>query len=216
MLDKKNISIIIADDHPMVLKGLFDELIANNYNVIGQAGNGMQALELILTHQPAIAMLDIDMPILTGFDVIKMAKEKEVDTKFIILSFHKENEYISQAKALQINGYLLKEDSFAEIERCIENVMNGKTCFSSSFESETLQTVSEELKKIKNLTSSEKTILKLVAKNMSNQEIAEALFISPRTVEKHRSNILAKLEIGNANNALSSWALMNKNTIKEI
>ena len=108
MLEKSKISVVIADDHPMILKGLLDELQANNYNVLGQAANGMQALELILTHNPTIALLDIDMPLLTGFEVIKMAKQKKVDTKFIILSFHKENDYLSQAKALQINGYLLK------------------------------------------------------------------------------------------------------------
>jgi DNA-binding NarL/FixJ family response regulator len=176
----------------------------------------MQALELILTHQPTIALLDIDMPFLTGFEVIKMAKEKGINTKFIVLSFHKENDYISQAKALQINGYLLKEDSFFEIERCIENVLKGEIYFSKSFEPSSLISVSEELKKIKLLTSSEKTILKLIAQQLSSNEIAESLFISPRTVEKHRSNILSKLDIGNSGNALSNWAVVNKNTIKEI
>lgn len=217
MIDKKNISTVIADDHPMILKGLNDELTANNYNVIGQAANGMQALELILTHNPTIALLDIDMPLLTGFEVIKMAKQKEVDTKFIILSFHKENEYISQAKALQINGYLLKEDSFSEIEECIESVLNNEVYFSRSFVPSSLASVSEDLKRIKHLTSSEKTILKLVAQQMSSSEIAETLFISIRTVEKHRSNIITKLEIeNNTANTLTHWAFINKNAIKEL
>ena len=217
MIDKKNVSTVIADDHPMILKGLYDELTANNYNVVGQATNGMKALELILTHNPTIALLDIDMPLLTGFEVIKMAKQKEVDTKFIILSFHKENEYISQAKALQINGYLLKEDSFSEIEECIKCVLNNEVYFSHSFVPASLASVSEDLKKIKYLTSSEKTILKLVAQHMSSNEIAEKLFISIRTVEKHRSNIIMKLEIENTtSNALTNWAYLNRNVIKEI
>lgn len=217
MIDKKKISTVIADDHPMILKGLNDELTANNYNVIGQAANGMQALELILTHNPTIALLDIDMPLLTGFEVIKMAKQKEVDTKFIILSFHKENEYISQAKALQINGYLLKEDSFSEIEECIESVLNNEVYFSRSFVPSLLASVSGDLKRIKHLTSSEKTILKLVAQQMSSSEIAETLFISIRTVEKHRSNIITKLEIeNNTANTLTHWAFINKNAIKEL
>ncbi len=217
MIDKKNVSTVIADDHPMILKGLYDELTANNYNVVGQATNGMKALELILTHNPTIALLDIDMPLLTGFEVIKMAKQKEVDTKFIILSFHKENEYISQAKALQINGYLLKEDSFSEIEECIKCVLNNEVYFSHSFVPASLASVSEDLKKIKYLTSSEKTILKLVAQHMSSNEIAEKLFISIRTVEKHRSNIIMKLEIENTtSNALTNWAYLNRNVIKEL
>ncbi|MRT16207.1 response regulator transcription factor [Vitellibacter sp. q18] len=216
MLDRSKISIVIADDHPMILKGLHDELADNHYNIKGQAINGMQALELILTHNPTLALLDIDMPLLTGFEVIKMAKQKLVDTKFIILSFHKENDYLSQAKALQINGYLLKEDSFSEIEACIAAVLNGDTYFSSSFVPSSLSYISKELKKIKNLTASEKTILKLVAAQMSSGEIAEKLFISIRTVEKHRSNIIMKLEIENTTNALTNWAFANRNVIKEL
>ena len=77
MIDKKNVSTVIADDHPMILKGLYDELTANNYNVVGQATNGMKALELILTHNPTIALLDIDMPLLTGFEVIKWPSKKK-------------------------------------------------------------------------------------------------------------------------------------------
>ena len=129
----KSASLIVADDHPMLLKGLYEELSGNGYNVIGRATNGMEALELILKQQPAVALLDIDMPLLTGFEVIKMAKDKGVSTKFIVLSFHKETEYIAQAKALQINGYLLKEDSFFDIERCLNAVLSGQQYFSSSF-----------------------------------------------------------------------------------
>ena len=216
MIAKNDITVVIADDHPMILKGLKEELEGSNYNVVGEAINGMQALELILTLEPTIALLDIDMPVLTGFEVIKMAKEKQVKTKFIVLSFHREKEYISQAKILQINGYLLKEDSFSAIEDCINNVLNDKIYFSPSFEISSLESVSEEFKRIKLLTPSEKTILKLVAQQMSSNEIAETLFISPRTVEKHRSNILAKLGIDNSNNSLINWAVIHRKTIKEI
>ncbi|HET8804440.1 MAG TPA: response regulator transcription factor [Aequorivita sp.] len=216
MIKKRNISIVIADDHPMILKGLNDELVAYNYNVVGQAENGKQALELILTKKPTLALLDIDMPMLTGFEVIKMAKEKMIDTKFIVLSFHKESDYISQAKALQINGYLLKEDSFTEIEECIQCVLNNGVYFSRAFEPASLKSVSEDLKRIKHLTSSEKTILKLVSQQMSSILIAETLFISTRTVEKHRSNIITKLELENTTNALTNWAYIHRNIIKEL
>jgi DNA-binding NarL/FixJ family response regulator len=216
MIEKKDISIVIADDHPMILKGLNEELTTNNYNVVGQAINGMEALELIMANSPNIALLDIDMPLLTGFEVIKKAKEKQVDTKFIVLSFHKENDYISQAKALQINGYLLKEDSFSEIEKCIERVLKNEIYFSRAFNADSLQSVSEDLKRIKHLTSSEKTILKLVSEQMSSQDIAETLFISIRTVEKHRSNIITKLELENTTNALTNWAYFHRNVIKEL
>lgn len=216
MIEKRNISIVIADDHPMILKGLNDELVAYNYNVVGQAVDGRQALELILTKKPTLALLDIDMPILTGFEVIKMAKEKKIDTKFIMLSFHKESDYISQAKALQINGYLLKEDSFPEIEDCIQCVLNNGIYFSRAFEPASLISVSEDLNRVKNLTASEKTVLKLVSQKMSSNLIAEKLFISTRTVEKHRSNIITKLELENTTNALTNWSYIHRNVIKEL
>ncbi len=217
MFDKSNVTIVIADDHPMILKGLYDELMENNYNVVGKAEDGTQALEQILIHNPTIALLDIDMPILTGFEVIKIAKLKNVDTKFIVLSFHKEDEYIAQAQALQINGYLLKEDSFSEIEQCIESVLNNEIYFSRTFEASSLASVSEDLRKIKHLTASEKTILKLISKQLSSSMIANKLFISIRTVEKHRSNIIVKLDLEkNSNNSLSNWAYIHRSTINEI
>lgn len=217
MFEKSKISIVIADDHPMVLKGLYNEFNENNYNVVGKAKDGMQALEEIVTHKPVIALLDIDMPLLTGFEVIKIAKEKGLDTKFIILSFHKESEYISKAQVLQINGYLLKEDSFSEIERCIKAVLKDETYFSSSFSPSSISNASEELIKLKRLTPSEKTILKLIAKQLSSNQIAEQLYVSVRTVEKHRSNIILKLNLeSHTANALSIWATTNRTIINEL
>ncbi len=216
MINKKNTTIVLADDHPLLLKGLSEEFIDNGYNVVGQATNGMQALELILVHNPVLAFLDIDMPLLTGFEVIKMAKEKKVQTKFIVLSFHKEKNYIIQAQNLQINGYLLKEDSFAEIELCMQKVLAGEICFSPSFGKGILQNASEELKRLGYLTPSEKTILKLIAQQKTSLEIAEMLFISERTVEKHRSNIIAKLDLDSSTNSLTSWAILQRDTIKNL
>ncbi|MEM6720845.1 MAG: response regulator transcription factor [Bacteroidota bacterium] len=211
-MDKK-ITIVTADDHPMLLKGLTEELTTNGYNVIGQATNGIQALELIIKLKPAIALLDIDMPVLTGFEVIKMAREKGAKTKFIILSFHKESYYIVQAKAFQIDGYLLKEDTFFEIEHCINEVLNGNVYFSKSIDDQPLQNASEELKRLNLLTLSETKILKLIAQEISNQEIADTLSVSIRTIEKHRSNIIEKLGLKKGNNVLTNWALLNRNVI---
>lgn len=215
-MQKQEISIVIADDHPLLLKGLNEELIANGYNVVGQATDGMNALELILRLRPTIALLDIDMPFLTGFEIVKMAKEKEIPTNFIILSFHKEVSYLSQAKALHINGYLLKEDSFFEIERCIQAVAEHQTYFSASLDPLALHGANEELKKLTMLTSSEVTILKLVARQTSNVNIASHLCVSVRTVEKHRSNIIAKLALENYTNTLTHWAITNQKVIQEL
>ncbi len=216
MIEKDNFTIVIADDHPMLLKGLYEELVKNGYNVLGQGATGMQALELILKHEPTVALLDIDMPILTGFEVIKTAKEKGSKTKFIVLSFHKEAEYVAQAKAFHINGYLLKEDSFYDIERCIEAVLKGEEYFSRSFDSFSLKNASEELKKLQLLTPSETTILKLISQQITSNDIADTLCVSSRTVEKHRSNIKEKLSLSGGTNSLTNWALINKNIIQEL
>lgn len=213
MFSKKDFSIVIADDHPMLLRGLLDELTANGYNVTGYATNGTQALEQILSLNPNIALLDIDMPILTGFDIVRMAKEKGVKTKFIMFSYHRESEFIIQAKSLQIDGYLLKEDSFGEIEKCMDSVLNGKEYFSTAFNSQQLNDASKEIKKLNWLTPSELTILKFVAQQKSNAEIADALHISVRTVEKHRSNIIAKIWNDSDPKSLTAWAITHKDFI---
>lgn len=212
-MNKGEITIVTADDHPMLLKGLSDELSLNGYSVLGQAHNGAQALELILSHQPVLTFLDIDMPIMNGFEVIKMAREKGSKTKFIILSFHKEPYYIAQAKTFQIDGYLLKEDTFADIKQCIKHVLDGNVYFSKSIDNKPIIEATEELKRLSRLTLSETKILKFIAQEISNQKIATQLSLSIRTIEKHRSNIIEKLELKKGNNVLTNWALVNRSII---
>lgn len=213
---KKNTTIVIADDHPMLLKGLYEELVSNKYKVVGQAKNGSEALELILKLTPKLAILDIDMPLLSGLEVIKIAIAKNIPTKFIIQSFHKENEYILQAKSLKIQGYLLKEDSFIEIERCIKAVLNNKNYFSTSLSNNLLLNLTKELQLLKLLSPSESVILKLISEQQSTNNIAQNLSISVRTIEKHRSNIINKLNLKGEANALISWAITNKDIIASL
>ena len=122
---KSNISLIIADDHPMMLKGLQQELEQVGYSVLGTAKNGTSAIELIVEKQPDIAFLDIEMPFLNGFEVVKRLKEQDIKTRYIIMSYHKEKGFVLQAKKVGVHGYLLKEDSLTDIEHCIEQVMQG-------------------------------------------------------------------------------------------
>lgn len=213
---KKSTSIVIADDHPMLLKGLFEELTENGYNVIGKAENGLTALEFVLKLKPTLAILDLDMPLLSGFEVIKIAKDKKVATEFIIQTYHKEASYISQAKTLQIKGYLLKEDSFLEIEKCMKAVINNCEYFSSSIQHTSIEKVSHELQKLRLLSASEIVILKQISNQVSTNDIAEILCVSVRTIEKHRSNIIAKLELKTKVNSLSNWSFINEKTIKNL
>ncbi|MEO1033416.1 response regulator [Winogradskyella sp.] len=213
---KNDISIVIADDHPMPLKGLYDELISNNYKVIGKANNGMKALELIITLKPTLALLDIEMPLLNAFEIYRIAKEKQTETKFILLSYHKEKEYVLQAKTLKIDAYLLKEDSFLTIENCINAVMKNETFFSPYFNDILLHHTSDELKQFSQLTASEISILKRIAQNHSTKDIAAEIGVSIRTIDKHRANIINKMKLPKGTNTLTNWALMNKNAISQL
>ncbi|WP_397363099.1 response regulator [Olleya sp. R77988] len=208
----KNIKIVVADDHPMLLKGLTEEL-KNYYTVIGTAENGAIALELITKLNPDIAILDIEMPLLTGFEVIKKCDEKKLKTKFIVLTSHKESRFIYKAKTLNISGYLLKDEPFEEMQKCITALSKNKTYFSSTFDAVYDSEVSPELKKIKLLSPSERTIIRLIAQGSSSNQIADTLLISPRTVQKHRANILNKLNLSSSTDALVIWTKENKELI---
>ena len=197
-------SIIIADDHPLILKGLKDFLLEKNFNVIASAKNGKEAFTLINAHKPDIAILDIQMPILTGLQVAEKCKAEKLETKIIIITFEKSEDIYNQAKSLGIFGYILKEFAIAEIEHCIARVLEERTYFSPEL-IEYLETkeIPEELK---TLTETEMKVLKLIAQNKTAKEIGNDLFISNRTVEKHKSHIRTKLKLESKSNSIVLYA----------
>ncbi|MFT6929959.1 MAG: DNA-binding NarL/FixJ family response regulator [Sediminicola sp.] len=201
----KNITLVVADDHPMLLKGLVDELNEYNYTIVATAENGAQALEKIIAFNPTIALLDVEMPMLDGFEVIKKCIERQIDTKFIILTSHKEKGFIHKAKLLNISGYMIKDEPFIELHQCIQSVSKGVPYFSPVFNEVIDNEITPELQKIKLLSPSERTIVRLVAQGNSSKEIGELLSISSRTVEKHRANIIAKLDLSPETDALVIW-----------
>ncbi|MCW5518356.1 response regulator transcription factor [Aureitalea sp. L0-47] len=207
------IKIMVADDHPMLLKGLTDELVQYGYNVVGTATNGAAALETILEKAPHIALLDIEMPILSGFEVINKTLEKGLSTRFIILTSHKEKAFVHKAKKLNISGYLLKDEPFSEIDKCIKAVARDETYFSKIFDDIFNSEISPQLEKIKFLSPSERTIVRLIAQEKTSREIGEMLSISHRTVQKHRANIIQKLDLPSEMDALNQWTLDNKELI---
>lgn len=201
--------ILIADDHPMLLRGLNDSLLSNGYNVIAAVKDGALALQSIVELQPDIALLDIEMPMLNGFEVIEKCKANGVKTSFIVLTSHKEKGFVAQAQKLQIKGYLLKDEPFYDLERCIEMVHKGEQCFSKVFQDVLDEQVIPEIQKIKRLTSSERIIINYISVQLSSQQIADELNISIRTVQKHRTNIISKLEINTSEGALKKWVQEN-------
>ena len=204
----KTKKIITADDHPLLLKGLNNFLIEKNYNIIGSGTNGKEALELIIKLKPDIAILDIQMPYMTGLEVAKECKINNIKTKIILITFHKEKILFQKANELNIFGYILKEFAIEEIENCIKSVSNDVPYFSPRIK-DLLGINPYKDSYLDLLTPSEKKILKLIAKDKTNKDIASLLFISHRTVEKHRSNIIQKLKLEPKTNSLLIWAKDN-------
>ncbi|KAA3625231.1 MAG: DNA-binding response regulator [Flavobacterium sp.] len=209
----KNKSIITADDHPLLLKGLNDFLLEKGYNIVGCGANGREAYNLITKLKPDIAILDIQMPFMSGLEIAKKCKTNGIDTKIVLITIHKEKELYNKAQELNIFGYILKEFAIEEIENCIGMVSEGEPYFSQKIK-DMLNSNSAEDEALNVLTPSEKKILKLIARDKTNKEIASLLFISYRTVEKHRSNIINKLKLEPKTNSLLSWAKEHHNKLQ--
>lgn len=208
MRDTTTPSIIIADDHPLLLKGLSDFLVEKGYNLIGKGNDGREAYNLIIQKKPDIAILDIQMPYMSGLEIAQQCKENNITTKIVLITLHKEKDLYQKAQELNIFGYILKEFALEEIENCIKTVTEGVPFFSDRIK-ELIGVVFLENSELNSLTPSEKKILKLIAQDKTNKEIASQLFISYRTVEKHRSNIITKLNIEPKTNSLLIWAKEN-------
>lgn len=206
---KLNPSIFIADDHPILIKGLEDLLVEKGFKIVGSATNGQSAFNFILKNEPDIAILDVEMPFLTGIEVAKECLKNNLKTRVILITLHKEVELYLQAKKLNIYGYLLKEFALEEIDKCIQSVSSNTPYFSEKIKGKLGYT--EESKKIlKELTLTERRIVKLISQHKTNKEIGHLLFISPRTVEKHRSNIINKLSLEHRTGSLGIWVQKNK------
>lgn len=212
----KKITILLADDHPLLRKGLKETIEEQSeYSVIVEANNGESALTLIEQHNPDIAILDVDMPKMNGLEVAAMVQQKKLGTKIIILTMYDNETIFNKAIDNGAKGYLLKDNAVSEINNALYTVINGNHYVTPSLSSLLIQRSenhnmrSMEHSALSILTQTERKILRLVGDHKSNKEIAESLFISLRTVETHRNNICQKLNLQGAN-ALLKFALENK------
>jgi DNA-binding NarL/FixJ family response regulator len=200
-------TIVIADDHPLVLKGLLEYLNEKNFNVLASAKNGKEALTLIKAHTPDIAILDIKMPFYSGLQIAKKCKDANLPTKIILITFEKDEKIYNEAKKLGIYGYVLKEFALEEIENCITSVMKDIPYFSPELLA--YIKVDKAPEALTSLTDREINIFKLIGANKTAAEIAEELFISVRTVEKHKNNIRRKLVLDSKSASLYLFAKEN-------
>jgi len=193
--------ILLVDDHTLFrngLKMLLDTL--SGYDVTGEASNGKEFLELIVKHDFDIVFLDIEMPEISGIDAAKKAIELKPDLKIIALSMYGDEEYYDHMTGAGAKGYLLKNTNLQEVKAAIDTVMAGGNYVSQELMQSMLRSYKsvKETKEPENeLSEREIEILLLICSGLSNQEIGESLFISKRTVEKHRANILLKTNCRN-------------------
>jgi two-component system, NarL family, response regulator DegU len=202
----KTIKIFVADDHPLFLKGLKDTLSEEaDFELVGSAINGKEALENITDLQPNVATLDLDMPLMNGIEVAKILLKNHKSIKIIILSMHKDPDIIRAAMALGIHGYVFKDDAVNDLVNAIRTVHKGENYISvdSAKPIFSLQNTNDLLN---DLTKMEKVILKEISLQKTTKQIADEHFISTKTVENHRANICRKLNL-TGNNSLLKFAL---------
>ena len=209
----KAIKIFIADDHPLFLKGLKDTLCEEtDFELMGSAINGQEALESIIDLQPSIVTLDLDMPLMNGIEVAKILLKEHKNIKIIILSMHKDPDIIRAAMALGIHGYVFKDDAVNDLVSAIRAINEGKNYISVDtvrnpfFTKDTHELMGD-------LTKMEKVILTEIALQKTTKQIADEHFISMKTVENHRANICRKLNL-KGNNSLLKFAIKAGESLK--
>jgi len=205
--------IVIAEDHTILRDGLRSLLSSDEqYEVVGEAGDGLEAVRCIEQCSPDLILLDLSMPRMSGASVIKEVKARFPEVKVLALSVHDSEEYILETFELGADGYCTKAASHSELLMAIGSVLSGKRYISPDISDKVLEGFIEERKTLKaassweTLTQREKEVLKMVGEGYKNKEIADFLCISVKTVQKHRANIMRKLNLHTAS-LLTSYAI---------
>lgn len=205
--------IVIAEDHRILREGLRSILTSNpDVEIVGEADNGLDAIRCTDKFKPDLLMIDLSMPKMNGLDAISEIKKSLPDTKILVLTIHKDEEYIYASLKAGADGYLLKDATRTELLLAVESVLNGKTYISPEVSEKLVTSYLNGRKPEKaessfeSLTRREKQILKLIAEGHKNRKIGDFLCISIKTVEKHRANLMKKLDLHNASE-LTAFAM---------
>lgn len=206
---------MLVDDHTLFRNGL--KMLINKsfgFEVCSEASNGVEFLDKLENNQPDVVLLDISMPEMDGTEATRIALERYPRLQIITLSMYGEEDYYFKMVSFGVKGFLLKNSDISEVLDALRNVCNGGNHFSAELLSNLRMSLREtketqKFKLIDEISEREKEILVLICKGMSNQEIADSLFISKRTVDKHRANILAKTTCKNTAN-LVVYAIKNR------
>lgn len=211
MVEKKK--IVIAEDQKILREGLKSLLSSSDdFEVVGEAEDGLNAVRCVEKFSPELLLLDLSMPKMSGISAIKEIKSQFTETKILVLTVHESEEYILEVFKSGADGYCLKDASHSELLMAIKSVLSGKRYISPGISGKVLEGYLDDRETLKSssswdsLTQREREILKLVGEGYKNKEIADYLCISAKTVEKHRSNIMEKLDLHTAS-ALTAYAI---------
>ena len=213
------IRILIADDHPVFRAGLRQiiELTAD-LKVVAEAEDGPMALERVREHQPDVAVLDVDMPGMDGFEVVRALRQEKLMVEVVFLTMHKDEDIFNEAMNIEVHGYVVKDSAVTDIVASIRAVHAGRPFISPALSAYLLNRTqratkfTQEKPGIHQLTPTERRILKLLSENKTSREIAGEMYVSHRTIENHRANICQKLGL-HGNNALLKFAIENKSQL---
>ena len=203
MSDK--ISIFVIDDHRLFAEGLIRILSAESeFEVIGHASNGKEGVKKVGILKPDVALVDMDMPLMNGLQAVPLIQKDSPETKIAIVTMHREKPLIEKMMKLGVNGYFLKNGDSEDLVDGIKKIHAGKSYYGTEVTENLVfdsgiprEPDSQTVVSLSLLTSREQEILALVAQGQTNKEIGEELFISARTVDSHRQNLLKKLEVKN-------------------
>jgi len=211
--------IFLADDHTIIRHGL-RRIIEENpgYRIVGETGDGLKVISKIRTLHPNMIILDLSMPDLNGIEIVNRIRKYNKKIKILILTMHKNNEYVYECLINGAQGYMLKEDADSELISAIKALKTGNIYISPSFSNEVIRNLIERRSNTEKkrgsavrraLTPREREVLKLVAEGNSNKKVGQKLGISVRTAEHHRLNIMKKLSVTNTA-GLVRYALRTK------
>ena len=201
---KKKYEIVIAEDHTILREGLRALLSSHpDFEVVGEAEDGREAIRRVEKLMPDLVLMDLSMPRMNGLEAIKEIKKRSPEVKIIALTVHKTEEYILATLQAGADGYALKDATHSELVMAIEHVLEGNSYLSPDISGKVIEGYLEGRKTLKTtsawdtLTQREREILKLIAEGYKNREVADYLCISLKTVEKHRANLMKKLDLHN-------------------
>jgi two-component system response regulator DegU len=220
-VEDKIITVMIADDHILMREGIKQLLeLEDDIDVIIQAGDGEEAVEMALEYNPDVILLDINMPKRNGIEVLRKLKDLGVNSKVIMLTIHEDKEYLFETMKIGASGYVLKDSDADSLIKAIRDVNKGNTYIQPSIASLLIdginlddKKVNKDMLKIESLTKREYEVLTLIAEGLNNRDIANKLYISEKTVKNHVSSIFKKIEV---NDRIQAAIFAFKNNIKKI